>query len=148
MPAETCTHRCMQGRDCGGCGCPGCGYGPASPPPRFTIEDGEGFGRWLRDHESRQLLNQDIAVLLTDASDGGPVIAPEGWSFHADCVTDGEGTPEGWRIFIRHRGWPGGLNLASDCLETATDSPDGADLITEAVEVANDLLAAWATARP
>ncbi len=23
---ETCSHRCTQGRHCGGCGCPGCGY--------------------------------------------------------------------------------------------------------------------------
>ena len=30
-PPPPCTHRCMQGNDCGGCGCKGCGYGKPTP---------------------------------------------------------------------------------------------------------------------
>lgn len=26
-----CSHRCNQGRHCGGCGCPGCGYSAEAP---------------------------------------------------------------------------------------------------------------------
>lgn len=26
MTSPTCKHRCVRGRDCGGCGCEGCGY--------------------------------------------------------------------------------------------------------------------------
>lgn len=26
-----CSHRCRQGRDCGGCGCDGCGYSAVRP---------------------------------------------------------------------------------------------------------------------
>ena len=32
LPDATCQHRCREGRHCGGCGCPGCGYTPDLPP--------------------------------------------------------------------------------------------------------------------
>src|SRR5689334_9630709 len=28
---QVCTHRCLQGKHCGGCGCPGCGYTEIKP---------------------------------------------------------------------------------------------------------------------
>jgi hypothetical protein len=34
--ARRCAHRCTQGRDCGGCGCPGCGYSAQPGNQPFT----------------------------------------------------------------------------------------------------------------
>ena len=34
-----CRHRCTRGRDCGGCGCPGCGYGRPAPLDRAPAHE-------------------------------------------------------------------------------------------------------------
>jgi hypothetical protein len=51
MTDQACAHRCQSGKHCGGCGCPGCGYGPYRPVtgpdsdkwPRATDSEYEGL---------------------------------------------------------------------------------------------------------
>jgi hypothetical protein len=140
-----CTHRCMQGRHCGGCGCPGCGYSHDAGPAVFTAAGDGELAAWLGQHRAGGgvVRNQDIAVLLVDAADAGMITGPDGWAFHVECVTNGDGNPEGWRIFIRDSSWPPDLHLATPFLEADEDAPGCADLIRSAAAEASSLLAAY-----
>jgi hypothetical protein len=110
---------------------------------RWHVPGTEKTAGWLsKQRAPAGILYPDIAALINDACSYGIIAGgPARWELVADCVTDSDGAPCGWRILVQSRGMP--LWLASDVLDTGEDTPDPAGLIAEAADEATRLYATY-----
>lgn len=120
-PAPGCIHRCMNGRNCGGCGCPGCGY--SVTPAVHTHE------------EVRHSSDGDAIAVVTctkthkcdicDAPEGlTSTIAHEDWCELSDMLPAGQITTE-------IAGLPADLPPGEYDIQVTGTHADGAKLVVE-----------------
>jgi hypothetical protein len=108
-----------------------------------------GARAWVAGQPAGQFTSsEEIAGLIGEAVLAGVITGgPPGAQLLADCTCDSNGAPDGWRVLLRVPGL--GCLLAAETEQSLVDVPGVLDLLnilTAAVDAANELLAIWAAA--